>query len=336
MTIDLRSDGVSKPSEGMLKAMLSAKTGDDVFGDDPSVIELQNYAAALFGKEAGLFCPSGIMANQVALMILAKAGNAYLCNEFTHTYYFETGGPASLNGIYAVLCKHTNGILKEEDVAFTLQTHPEIKAAVIENTINKGGGVYYSLEQLKALSQLFKKQNIKVHLDGARIFNAVAETGDGLVSVAELFETVSFCLSKGLGAPAGSMLLGSTEIIAEARRVRNKLGGAMRQAGLLAAAGLFALKNNIPRLSADHRNAQVIATALKKNRLIKEVMDSPTNIVISRTESNETRDWLLDYFSSKQLLAVPFGDCTLRMVTHLNITYEMAFRAARIIESEKN
>ncbi len=335
MTIDLRSDGVSRPSEGMLEAMLNAKVGDDVFGDDPSVIELQKYAANLFGKEAGLFCPSGVMANQVALLVLAKPGNTYLCNEFTHTYYFESGGPASMNNINAVLCNHTNGILDIDDAAEILKLHPELKAAVMENTINKGGGVFYSLSEMKKRSELFRKNNLKIHLDGARIFNALAETGNTPTEVAELFDTVSFCLSKGLGAPAGSLLLGDAETITEARRIRSKLGGAMRQAGYLAAAGLYALQNNLSRLKDDHRNAKIISTALKKNRLIKEVMDAPTNIIIAKTETNETRDQLLEYFRQKNLLAVPFGECTLRMVTYLNITGEMAQHAAAIIETAK-
>lgn len=335
MTIDLRSDGVSKPSDSMLKAMLNAKVGDDVFGDDPSVIELQQYAANLFGKEAGLFCPSGVMANQVALLVLAKPGNAYLCNEFTHTYYFETGGPASMNNINAILCNHTNGILNIDDVAEILKLHPELKAAIMENTVNKGGGVFYPLSEMKKLSELFRKNNLKIHLDGARIFNALIESGSKPTDVADLFDTISFCLSKGLGAPAGSILLGNAETITEARRVRNKLGGAMRQAGYLAAAGLYALQNNLSRLKDDHRNAKVISAALKKNRLIKEVMDAPTNIIIAKTETNETRDQLLEYFRQNNLLVVPFGERTLRMVTHLNITGEIAQRAAAIIESAK-
>ncbi len=335
MTIDLRSDGVSKPSDGMLKAMLNAKTGDDVFGDDPSVIELQEYAAQIFGKEAGLFCPSGVMANQVALLVLAQAGNTYLCNEFTHTYYFETGGPASMNHIRAVLCNHANGILNPADAAEILRKQPDIKAAVIENTVNKGGGVFYTLDEMKNLSDLFRSRHLKIHLDGARIFNALAESGGSPAAVAGLFDTVSFCLSKGLGAPAGSMLLGNTETMAEARRVRNKLGGAMRQAGYLAAAGLYALKNNLILLIEDHQNAKIISDALKESSLIKEVMNAPTNIVIAKTDTNKTRDLLLDYFRQNKLLAVPFGDCTLRMVTHLNITHEMAQRAAEIIELSK-
>lgn len=335
MTIDLRSDGVSKPSDGMLKAMLNARVGDDVFGDDPSVIELQHYAAKLFGKEAGLFCPSGVMANQVALLALAKPGNAYLCNEFTHTYYFETGGPASMNNIHAILCNHTNGIVNIDDAAKILKMHPEIKAAVIENTVNKGGGVFYPLSELKKLSELFRKNNLKIHLDGARIFNALAETGNKPTDVAELFDTISFCLSKGLGAPAGSLLLGNTETITEARRIRNKLGGAMRQAGYFAAAGLYALQNNLSRMKDDHENAKIISDALMNNPFIKEVLAVPTNIVIAKTETNEIRNNLLENFRQKNLLAVPFGDCTLRMVTHLNITREMTQRAAEIIESVK-
>jgi threonine aldolase len=317
----------------MLQAMCSAPTGDDVFGDDPSVIALQQYAATIFGKEAGLFCPSGVMANQVALLALAKAGTPYLCNEFTHTYYFETGGPATMNGIHAVLCNHSNGKLEAGHAALILNSQSEITVAVIENTVNKGGGIYYTMDELKKLSELFRMHKIKIHLDGARIFNALAETADPPAEVAKLVDTVSFCLSKGLGAPAGSMLLGPADIIAEARRIRNKLGGAMRQAGHLAAAGLFALKNHVQRLKEDHLTARTIASALKRNRFITEVMETPTNIVIAKTESNEIRDRLLNDLRKQQVLAVPFGEGILRMVTHLNITPEMAERAARMIES---
>ncbi len=331
--IDLRSDGVSRPSEAMLKAMLNASVGDDVLGDDPSVEELQEYAAALFNRQAGLFCPSGVMANQVALLLLAGKDNAYLCNEFTHTYYFESGGPATMNGIEPVLCRHVDGILDLADVEWQLQKEKKVTAAVIENTVNKGGGVIYPTEYLKKLCQVLKNHGLKIHLDGARIFNALTVTGDSPAVIGQLTDTLSFCLSKGLGAPVGSILLGDKNMIAEARKIRNKLGGAMRQAGYLAAAGLFALKNNISRLAEDHYHAQILVNALKENPLIKEVKDAPTNIIIARTETNVERDYLLEYFRSRQLLAVAFGDCTLRMVTHLNITKEMTLEAARIIRS---
>jgi threonine aldolase len=240
-----------------------------------------------------------------------------------------------MNGIHAVLCEHDDGILNAEEAEVVLKSHPEIRAAVVENTVNKGGGVYYTLNQLKEISQLFRSKEIKTHLDGARIFNALTETGNSLSEISELFDTVSFCLSKGLGAPAGSMLLGDKETIAEARKIRNKLGGAMRQAGYLAAAGLYALKNNISRLPVDHQNAQIISKALIKNPLITELMNTPTNIVIAKTENNKNRDKMLDYFQTNKLMVLPFGDFTLRMVTHLNITEKMAFQAAGIIESAK-
>lgn len=335
MHIDLRSDGVSKPSAEMLKAMMNARVGDDVFGDDPSVSDLEEYSAALFGKESALFCPSGVMANQVALLVLTPAYKKYLCNEFTHTYYFETGGPASMKGIDAVLCEHKNGILDVSSAEDILKNNADVKTAVIENTVNKGGGAIYKTNELKALSELFKRYQIKTHLDGARIFNALAETGDKPEEIGKLFDTVSFCLSKGLGAPAGSMLTGTAEIIAEARKVRNKLGGAMRQAGYLAAAGLYALKNNLHRIQEDHIHARIIAEALKKNKWIKEVMETCTNIVIAKTENDVIRDQLLNCFRAEKLYAVPFGEGAFRMVTHLNISREMALRAASIIESVK-
>ncbi|MCC6384308.1 MAG: aminotransferase class I/II-fold pyridoxal phosphate-dependent enzyme [Bacteroidia bacterium] len=331
MIIDLRSDGVSKPTTAMLEAMVSAEVGDDVFGDDPTVNELQRYAASLFGKEAALFCPSGVMCNQLALLTLVKPGNKYLCHELTHTYYMETGGPVSMNHINEICCPQQNGMFRIEELEPCMTSGERVKAIVVENTVNKGGGAYYSLAQLQQISSLSKRHGIKTHLDGARIFNALAETGDSPEEVGRLFDSISFCLSKGLGAPAGSMLAGDASLINNARKLRNKLGGGMRQAGYLAAAGLFALRNNLTRLHEDHHHARLIAEALSTFPAVTEVIYPVTNIVIAKTQNDLQKECLINRLAEQGVRAVSFGTSTLRMVTHISITDEMTTRVLKIL-----
>ena len=323
MFIDLRSDAVSKPSKEMAEAMMAAPVGDDVFGDDPSVIELQDYAAKLFGKEAGLFCPSGIMCNQVALSIHTPPGNKFLCNEFSHLYYYETGGPAYLAGAVPHLISHERGIMKADDIDEALSGDKNITLVTLESTVNKGGGCFYSLKEISEISEVCKKHNLPLHLDGARIFNALVETANAPSEIGKYFDTINFCLSKGLGAPVGSVMVSTKENIAKARVARNKFGGGMRQAGYLAAAGLFALKNNIQRLKEDNKHAKQVAGELKKLSYVKELLPVDTNIIIFTLDDDLNRDVFLKKLLEKNIKAVPFGEQTIRFVTHLDFTNAM-------------
>lgn len=333
MIIDLRSDAVSKPSKEMIEVMMSAKVGDDVFGDDPSITELENYSADLFGKEAGLFCPSGIMCNQVALKIHTPAGKKFLCNEFSHLYYYETGGPAYLAGAIPHLVKHERGKMSAEEIGKALSAGNDIQLVSIESTVNKGGGGYYTLNEIKEISEICRKHNVTIHLDGARIFNALTETGNKAFEIGQYFDTINFCLSKGLGAPVGSVMVSAKENILNARATRNKFGGGMRQAGYLAAAGLYALKNNINRLKEDHKRAKVLEIELKNLNYVKEVLPVDTNIIIFRlTDKVSSVDFLKKLFD-KNIKAVPFGEQTIRMVTHIDFTDDMLAETSRVLKS---
>lgn len=323
MIIDLRSDAVSKPSKEMVQAMFSAEVGDDVFGDDPSVIELENYAAKLFNKEAALFCPSGIMCNQVAIKTQTPPGNNFLCNELAHIYYYENGGPAYLAGAIPQLAKHKNGIMEAESIHDHIKKNKNISLVCIENTVNKGGGCFYSFEHMSEISSICKSSGKKIHLDGARVFNALVETGDVPAETGNLFDTISFCLSKGLGAPAGSVLVGDKATMKEARAARNKFGGGMRQAGYYARAGLFALQNNVNRLKDDHARAKRIGKELEKMNFVEEVLPVHTNIIIFKLTSKYSNNSFLKKLEENNIKAVPFGEQTIRFVTHIDITDSM-------------
>ncbi len=320
MLIDLRSDAVSKPSEEMREAMFSAPVGDDVFGDDPSVIELQDYAAKLFGKEAGLFCPSGIMCNQVALKIHVPKGKKFLCNEFSHLYYYEMDGPAYLWGALPYIIPHEKGKMKAADIEEALKNNHGITLVSLESTVNKGGGCYYSLKEIIKINEVCLKYKTSMHLDGARIFNALAEQKTHPKEIGKYFDSINFCLSKGLGAPVGSVLISSKVNIEKARAARNKFGGGMRQAGYLAAAGLYALKNNITRLKEDHIRAKRIGEGLKKFSYVESVLPVETNIIIFKLVPSFKSENFLNKLSSKNIKAVPFGEQTIRFVTHLDFT----------------
>ncbi len=332
--IDLRSDAVSKPTEGMLKAMQNAHVGDDVFGDDPGIIELEKYASELFGKDAALFCPSGIMCNQVALHLHTSHLKKFVCNEFLHIYYHESGGPAYLGGAVPVLIEHRNGLISANTLRKTLRQSQDISLVCLENTVNKGGGCFYTHHELAELSAICNEYKIPLHLDGARIFNALAESNNLPSETGVLCDTISFCLSKGLGAPAGSLLLGPGNFIRKARAIRNKFGGGMRQAGYFAAAGLFALKQHIPRLKDDHIRARKIGSMLEKLNCVSSIMPVLTNIIIFELKKECNRDDFLKALSSKQILAVPFGPQIIRFVTHIGITDEMTEKVMLELKKE--
>lgn len=328
MIVDLRSDTLTRPTPNMLAAMMQAEVGDDVFGEDPTVIALQEKSAQLFGMEAALFVPSGTMANQISISVLTQPQDQVICDKRAHIYLYEGGGVAATSGVTLRLVDGDRGRLNPEQILAEInpedQHFPSTAAVSLENTCNKGGGSIYKLEEIAAISKLCKEQGLSLHLDGARVFNALIETGEDSREYGKHFDMISFCLSKGLGAPIGSMIVGSNELIKKAIRVRKRLGGGMRQAGYLAAAGLYALENNIDRLKVDHARARQIGEVLKANAQIAEVMQVDTNIVIFAPE----KDWrsnqqLIAELNESGIKTVPFGPQYIRIVTHLDLNDEM-------------
>ena len=268
MIIDLRSDTVTKPTKGMLDAMFSAEVGDDVFGEEPTVIALEKKVAQLFGKEAALYCPSGTMTNQIAIKVHTQPGDEVLCDTTAHIYNYEGGGISFNSGVQAKLLPGERGRISAQQVTDNINpnldwlTHTSL--VCVENTANRAGGSYYSLQQMEELASVCKQNNLKYHLDGARIFNAIVENTYTSSDIGKLFDSISVCLSKGLGAPVGSVVLGNKEFIAKSRRIRKVFGGGMRQAGYLAAAGIYALEHHIERLADDHKNAKTLSDVLQK------------------------------------------------------------------------
>lgn len=333
--INLLSDTVTKPTPAMLAAMMAAEVGDDVFREDPTVNDLEARCAELFGHEAALFCPSGTMTNQIALKVHTRPLDEVICDEMSHIYQHEVGGYAFHSGIGVNLLKTENGILDAAQVEAAIKPRadwlPKSTLVSIENTCNKGGGSCYALAGIKALRQVCKKHGLALHLDGARLFNALVATGERATDIGAEVDSISLCLSKGLGAPVGSVLIGSRSFIAEARRVRKAMGGGMRQAGYLAAAGLYALENHVERLREDHANAQMLATALSELSFIERVRPAPTNIVIFDLQPPVTPAALLEYLQKNGVNASAFGPQTIRMVTHLDVPKPMVEKAIEVI-----
>jgi threonine aldolase len=333
-TIDLRSDTVTKPSAAMMKAMLHAEVGDDVFGEDPTVNLLQQKAAALFGHEAGLFCPSGTMTNQIAIQVHTRPGDEVICHETSHVYNYEGGGIARNALSSCKLVRNTHATMHPDEVDALVNADNDWLArtslVVAEDTSNRGGGKCYSLDQIKALSDYCRDRKLAFHLDGARAFNAIVKQGHDTKAYGSLFDSVSLCLSKGLGTPVGSVLLGSVPFIKEARRVRKVMGGGMRQAGFLAAAGLYAMEHNISRLADDHERAAHLAAGIASLPGIVHVIAPETNIVIFDVAANPGSQAWLKAMEASGLRAVAFGKNRIRMVTHLEIDDDAIERAISI------
>ncbi len=325
--INIISDTVTTPTPGMLDAMMSAQVGDDVFKQDPSINALQEKAAAMFGKEAGLFCPSGTMTNQIAINVHTDRLDEMICHKYSHVYQYETGGYGFNSGIAVNLLDGPHGKITADQVAAAIKPVydwlPISKLVVLENTNNKGGGSYYRLDEIKPITDLCKERGLRLHLDGARIFNALAETGESTLDVGNHFDTVSICLSKGLGAPVGSLLLGPADFIAKARRVRKVMGGGMRQAGFLAAAGLYALENNVDRLKEDHEHARIIEAKLKSLPYIENVRPVQTNLIIFDVKPPLTSDVYIAKLKEHNINAAAYGPQTMRFVTHLDFSRAM-------------
>ena len=335
--IDLRSDTVTRPSKAMLEAMMNARVGDDVLGDDPTVIALEEKASVMMGKEAALFCPSGTMTNQIAINIHTRPGDEVICHGFSHVYYYEGGAMMKNSGVSVSLLNGPRGIITADEVASRINPdeihRPSTTLVEVENTMNKGGGSCYKLADLVAISEVCRKNNLKIHLDGARLFNALAETGENPQDYTTLFDSVSICLSKGLGAPIGSLLLGDKTFIRQARRVRKAFGGAMRQAGYLAAAGIFALDHNIPRLKTDNDHARSLGNLLASLPFVEKVMPVETNIVIFTLKQTMMEKEFLGKLKDRDIHALPMGPQTVRLVTHLDFTSAMLEKVEKALKT---
>ena len=323
--IDIRSDTVTQPTREMLAAMLQAQVGDDVFGEDPTVNALQEKAAELFGKEAALFCPSGTMSNQIGIKIHTQPGDEVICDELAHVYLFEGGGIAANSGASVRLLKGNRGRFTAEQVRENINRRddshlPWTRLVAIENTVNKGGGCCWDLREIERIRAVCQEHDIAMHLDGARLFNALVARNESPRDFGRLFDTLSVCLSKGLGAPAGSLLLGSRQLLAKAHRQRKVLGGGMRQAGYLAAAGLFALEHNVERLGQDHAKAKVLETELRARSYVAEVLPVETNIVIFTLAEGIGAEAFLQQLQHQRVRASGMGPRTVRFVFHLDVS----------------
>jgi threonine aldolase len=334
--IDFRSDTVTLPSPAMLAYMQSAPVGDDVFGEDPSINALEAKTAGLFGMEAGLFCPSGTMTNQLAIKTHTQAGDEVICEELSHIYQYEGGGIASNSGSSVKLLRGNRGRITAEQVLAAINPEdvhkPISKLVSLENTCNRGGGACYDFSEIEAIQKVVKSNGLGLHLDGARIFNAIVHKKEDPTQYGKVFDSISICLSKGLGAPVGSVLLGSTPFIKKARRWRKVFGGGMRQAGSLAAAGIYALDNHIERLKEDHAKALEIKTALLKKDFVKEIFEVETNIVIAHIEGKYNATQLAAALKEKNILVIAMTPALIRFVVHLDITNEMLASTLETIE----
>lgn len=320
---DFRSDTVTRPTPAMREAMMNAPLGDDVFGDDPSVNALEARAAALFGMEAALFCPSGTMTNQIAIKVHTQPGDEVICDKLAHIYNYEGGGIAFNSGCSVRLLDGDRGrftaAMTEAAINADDPHFPRTSLVSVENTCNKGGGVIWDTGELKAISSMCRSRGLKFHLDGARLFNALVVTGESPREAGGLFDSISICMSKGLGCPVGSLLLGTKEMIHRARRVRKVLGGGMRQAGLLAAAASYALDHHITRLADDHSRAKHLARVLGEQSWVSNVLPVQTNIVVAELHQRINQQELLHKLAELGVLAVGFGPGRIRFVTHLDI-----------------
>jgi threonine aldolase len=332
--VDLRSDTVTKPTPGMLKAMFSAKVGDDVFGEDESVNELELKTAAIFGMEAGLYCPSGTMTNQIAIKCFTQPMEELIADQTAHVYRYEVGGIAFNSGVSTRLLNGYRGILTAEMIEPEINAenihYPRTSLVVLENTSNRGGGSCYTLDHIVPIAKLCVDKGLKLHLDGARIFNALVHTGDKAADYGKYFDGISVCLSKGLGAPVGSVLLADKETIKHARRIRKVFGGGMRQAGFLAAAGIYALDHHVERLKIDHTHAQILADVLGKLSWVTNVLPVETNIVLFDT--TELADAVIEKLAAQGIKALSTDKYRIRFVLHLDIHPEQVERVVNVIK----
>jgi len=338
MQIDLRSDTFTKPSTAMLNAMFTAKVGDDVFGEDPSVNYLEALAADMFGMEASIFCPSGTMTNQIAIKCHTQPGDEVICDELSHVYQFEGGGIAFNSASSVKLLQGDRGRIMAEQLSTSINNkfdvHKSNSSLVsLENTTNFGGGACYNFEEIIKIKEVCLQHNLKLHLDGARLFNAIIAKGETPKQYGEIFDSISICLSKGLGTPVGSLLLSNQNLIKKAKRIRKVFGGGMRQAGFLASAGTYALQNNIERLADDHVAAKEIARALIEKDFIGKIMPVETNIIIFEVINSYMPKELVEKLKQDDILCLAISATQVRMVTHLDVTKEMLKKLVQVIEA---
>ncbi|MCO4291949.1 aminotransferase class I/II-fold pyridoxal phosphate-dependent enzyme [Solitalea sp. MAHUQ-68] len=327
MLIDLRSDTITKPTPKMLEEMMSPPVGDDVYGEDPTVKKLETKTAELFGKEAALFCPSGTMTNQIAIKCFTNPLEEVVCDEGAHVYYYEGGGIAFNSSASTRTLKGKRGIFTADQLIANINKNdihnPTTSLVVIENTANRGGGKCWDLSEIESIAKVCKEHGLYLHLDGARIFNATVAKGYSPMQVGSYFDGISVCLSKGLGAPIGSVLLGTKPFIEKAKRVRKVMGGGWRQAGYLAAAGIYALDHHIDRLVEDHQRAKTIETALTKCSFVKSVVPVETNIVIFELIDSVSEAGFIQKMKEQNILCASPGKQHIRFVTHLDFTDAM-------------
>ncbi|MBT9316082.1 threonine aldolase family protein [Leptothoe spongobia] len=340
MPIDLRSDTITQPTSGMREAIATAEVGDDVLGDDPTVKQLERYVAGLLGKDAAVFMPSGTMTNQIALRAHTEPGDEVILESQAHIYYYEGGGPAALSGVMCRLIQGDRGIFTAADLAQVLRPSdvhfPKTKLVCLENTHNRGGGSIYPLSEIEAIAQVCQQNGLKLHLDGARLWNACIATNTSEADYVEAFDSVSVCFSKGLGAPVGSALAGSNEFIERARRFRKMFGGGMRQAGMMAAGAIYAIKHHRPYLKEDHLNAQTLAKGLQSIRGITiDLKTVQTNIVLFQTLALPA-PILAERLKLKGVYVLAVGPNTIRAVTNLMVTDTQIQQVPDLVELALN
>ncbi len=338
MRINLISDTVTKPTPAMIEAMVRAEVGDDVFQQDPTINALQEKVAKMFNKEAALFCPSGTMTNQIAIKVHTQPLDEVICDITSHVYQYETGGYAFNSNAAIKLIQGTNGKITAPQIAAAINGDydwlPTSRLVVLENTCNKGGGSYYTLDEIRPIRALCYEKGLKLHLDGARLFNALVETNEKTEDIGDLFDSISICISKGLGAPVGSLLIGDADFIRRARRFRKVMGGGMRQAGYLAAACIYALENHIERLKVDNSRAKKLGKVLETLPYVASVSPVMTNIVIFHLKNPLLASDFVTLLHKHQINSSPFGPHSVRFVTHLDVTAAMIDTTIEVLNSE--
>ncbi len=327
MPIDFRSDTFTKPSAAMLEAMMQAPVGDDVFGEDPTVNALEAETAALFGKESALYCPTGTMSNQVAIKCHTQPGDEVICESQAHVYIYEGGGIAFNSGAQVKAIHGDRGRITADQVVEMINPDDVHRARTslvcLENTSNRGGGSCYEMDDMLQIKQVCDLYNLQLHLDGARLFNALVAKKQNPLQYGDIFDSISVCFNKGMGCPIGSVLVGNSTFIKSARRVRKVLGGGMRQAGYMAAAARFCVEEYIQRLADDHHHAKIIVEALIRKNYVGHILPVETNIIIFELKNNHTAKTFADALRHHHILALPISAKQVRMVTHLDITEEM-------------
>jgi len=323
----------------MLEAMMKAPVGDDVFGEDPSINELENWVAGMFGMEAALFCPSGTMTNQIAIKCHTQPGDEVICDETSHIYQYEGGGIAFNSSASVKLLKGDLGRITAEQVLVSIQPddphRPHTSLVSLENTSNRGGGSCYDFNEIKKIQAVCREKGLAFHLDGARLWNALVAKKENPRQYGEVFDSISVCLSKSLGCPVGSLLLGRKDFIKKARRVRKVFGGGMRQAGFLAAAGIYALQNNIERLAEDHAHSKQIAEAISKKDFVKMILPVETNIIIFELKEGRSAPDLVAVLKEENILGYAISPSRVRLVVHLDITKVMVSKTITAFQSLK-